>query len=29
MADYGFIIGITGHIDRVSGRMDVTGSRLI
>ena len=24
MADYGFIIGITGHIDRASGRMDVT-----
>jgi hypothetical protein len=24
MVDYGFIIGITGHIDRVSGRMDVT-----
>ena len=22
--DYGFIIGITGHIDRASGRMDVT-----
>jgi hypothetical protein len=24
MVDYGFIIGITGHIDRASGRMDVT-----
>jgi hypothetical protein len=24
IVDYGFIIGITGHIDRASGRMDVT-----
>jgi hypothetical protein len=24
MVDYGFIIVITGHIDRASGRMDVT-----
>jgi hypothetical protein len=24
IVDYGFIIGITGHIDRPSGRMDVT-----
>jgi len=24
MVDYGFIIGITGHIDRASGRMGVT-----
>ena len=24
MVDHGFIIGITGHIDRASGRMDVT-----
>ena len=24
IVDYGFSIGITGHIDRASGRMDVT-----
>jgi hypothetical protein len=24
IVDYGFIIGIRGHIDRASGRMDVT-----
>jgi hypothetical protein len=24
IVDYGFIVGITGHIERASGRMDVT-----
>ena len=28
MVDYGFIIDITGHIDRPSGRMDVTAVTL-